>query len=68
MLPMHEEELNSRVMVDGRNHYIGTTAFPCEGDREASVRAALENASKWTKSGYKLAQSDPSWMTYWFGN
>jgi len=32
MLPMHEEELNSRVMVDGRNHYIGTTAFPCEGD------------------------------------
>jgi len=34
MLPMHEEEFNSEVVVDGKTHYIGTSRFPCEGEQE----------------------------------
>jgi len=38
---MHEEELNSEIVVDGRTHYIGTSDFPCSGEREAAVKNAL---------------------------
>jgi hypothetical protein len=41
MLPMHEEELNSEVVVDGKTHYIGTSRFPCEGNDEKLVKTAL---------------------------